>query len=457
MCVPYFRSTEVGAVPTRKPSWRIAVAIAMTAGLAACSASETENIGQIGAVSGYFGGVVADEPRAVRNARDVLSAGGTAADAAVALYATMTVTKPSVAGIGGGGVCVVHDRATEKVEVLDFWPRPGTRTGSDQTPTTIPAVPRGLYALSARYGRLQWGSLISAAEQYARLGVPVSRSLVKDIEANRARIEASPALRATFMPDGKMLEVGDRIRPVNLAALLTSLRVKGPGEFYNGALGADIANAVQAAGGTLTANDMRSYRPQWKTTTEVKVGNETLYLAYPPRSNSGANVITGGSELADILNRYLADIASGTEAAQANAGRSGFVVIDRAANAVACMTTMNTPFGAGLGADAFDLNLAAGDANMILTPLMGPALMVNPFVWEYYYGIAGTGTPAGATKQIATMAEDLIGNGAASGIAMNSDGPSSVNAIKCLEGTPPHPESCQFLADPVGGGMAGTR
>jgi len=457
MCVPYFRSTEVGAVPTRKPSWRIAVAIAMAAGLAACSASETENIGQIGAVSGYFGGVVADEPRAVRNARDVLSAGGTAADAAVALYATMTVTKPSVAGIGGGGVCVVHDRATQKVEVLDFWPRPGTRTGSDQTPTTIPAVPRGLYALSARYGRLQWGSLISAAEQYARLGVPVSRSLVKDIEANRARIEASPALRATFMPDGKMLEVGDRIRPVNLAALLTSLRVKGPGEFYNGALGADIANAVQAAGGTLTADDMRSYRPQWKTATEVKVGNETLYLAYPPRSNSGANVITGDSELADILNRYLADIASGTEAAQANAGRSGFVVIDRAANAVACMTTMNTPFGAGLGADAFGLNLAAGDANMISTPLTGPALMVNPFVWEYYYGIAGTGTPAGATKQIATMAEDLIGNGAASGIAMNSDGPSSVNAIKCLEGTPPHPESCQFLADPVGGGMAGTR
>ncbi len=444
-------------MPTRKPSWRIAFAIAMTAGLAACSNTNADNLGQIGAVTGYFGGVVGDEPRSVRIARDVLSAGGTAADAAVSLYAMMTVTKPSVAGIGGGGVCLVHDRASKKVEVLDFWPRPGTRTSAGQTATTIPSVPRGLYALSARYGRLEWRSLLSAAEQYARLGVPVSRSLVNDIEANRARIEASPALRKTFMPDGKMLEVGDRIRSVNLAALLTSLRVKGPGDFYSGALGADIANAVTNAGGTLTAEDMRTYRPEWKSATEVKVGNETLYLAYPPRLASGATVIKQGDELANILNRYLADITSGDNAGQALSGRSGFVVIDRAANAVACVTTMNTPFGAGLGADAFGLNLAAGDAAQAATPLIGPALMVNPFVWEYYYGIAGTGTPAGATKQIATMAEDLIGTGAASGIALNSQGASSVNIIRCLEGTPPHPESCQFIADPAGGGMAGVR
>ena len=457
MCVPYFRSSDVGSRPTRKPSWRIAVAIAMTAGMAACSSNEPENIGQIGAVSGYLGGVVADEPRAVRNARDVLSAGGTAADAAVALYATMTVTKPSVAGIGGGGVCVVHDRVSKKVEVLDFWPRPGTRTSSDQIATTIPAVPRGLYALSARYGRLEWRSLLSSAEQYARLGVPVSRSLVNDIEANQDQVYASPMLRNSFMPNGKVVQVGDRIRSVNLAALLTSLRVQGPGEFYNSALGARVADAVQEAGGTLTADDLRNYRPEWKTATEVKVGNETLYLAYPPRSDSGPSVISQGEELGDILNRYLADITAGDNSAQAASGRSGFVVVDRAANAVACVTTMNKPFGAGLGAEAFGLGLAAGDVAHAATPLIGPALMVNPYVWEYYYGIAGTGTPAGATKQIATMAEDLIGSGAASGIAISTDGKASVNVIRCLEGTPPHPESCRFIADPAGDGMAGTR
>jgi gamma-glutamyltranspeptidase/glutathione hydrolase len=83
--------------------------------------------------------------------------------------------------------------------------------------------------------------------------------------------------------------------------------------------------------------------------------------------------------------------------------------------------------------------------------------MVNPFVWEYYYGIAATGTPAGATKQIATMAEDLIEKGAAANVPMNSAGKPAVNIVRCLEGVPPHPESCQFIADPAGGGMAGTQ
>lgn len=65
---------------------------------------------------------------------------------------------------------------------------------------------------------------------------------------------------------------------------------------------------------------------------------------------------------------------------------------------------------------------------------MGPALMVNPFVWEYYYGIAGTGTPARATKQIATMAEDLIEKGTAANVPMNSAGKPAVNIVRCLEG-----------------------
>ena len=85
-------------------------------------------VGTPGYVAGFLGGVVADEPRAALVGRDVLSAGGNAADAAVAVAFAMAVTLPSRAGLGGGGVCVAYDPSTDGPnagvpEVVLFTPR----------------------------------------------------------------------------------------------------------------------------------------------------------------------------------------------------------------------------------------------------------------------------------------------------------------------------------------------
>ena len=104
---------------------------------------------------GFIGGASADEPRAALVARDVLAAGGTAADAAVALYFTLAVTYGSTASLGGGGSCLVYQPGkkpgTDKTEVLEFTarrsqvePRMGGRASA------IPGVVRGMAALHAR-------------------------------------------------------------------------------------------------------------------------------------------------------------------------------------------------------------------------------------------------------------------------------------------------------------------
>ncbi len=119
-----------------------------------------------------LGGVVADEPRAAQIGRDILAAGGSAADAATAMYFAMAVTLPSRASLGGGGVCLVFDPRTRDAQTLEFLARPPARIPPEaDRPTAVPGNVRGFYSLQARYGRLRWSQVLVAAENLARFGV----------------------------------------------------------------------------------------------------------------------------------------------------------------------------------------------------------------------------------------------------------------------------------------------
>ena len=91
-----------------------------------------------------FGAVASDEPSATIAARNILLEGGTAADAAVALYFTLAVAAPSVASLGAGGVCLVHNPISGKVEVLDFIAPASIDAAGGESPSAIPTGIRGL-------------------------------------------------------------------------------------------------------------------------------------------------------------------------------------------------------------------------------------------------------------------------------------------------------------------------
>ena len=114
--------------------------LALTILLGACD--KRPPVGQIGAVEGFIGGVAAEEPHAAVVARDVLSAGGTAADAVIAAFFTMTVTYPVAAGIGGGGACVAYDSVANEAQGIEFLPRSPSAGGQIAVPGAVALRPR---------------------------------------------------------------------------------------------------------------------------------------------------------------------------------------------------------------------------------------------------------------------------------------------------------------------------
>jgi gamma-glutamyltranspeptidase/glutathione hydrolase len=251
----------------------LAVAIGLT--LTGC------NIGQqtTGVPPGFTGGVVADEPRAALAGRDILGAGGSAGDAAVAAAFAMAVTLPSRSGLGGGGLCLIYDPRLNRVEALDFTaPAPAAPSAA-----AVPALVRGLAGIYGRQGKLRWEQLIAPAEGLARFGVPVSRALANDLNASGAALLRDNATRQIFAKaDGTPLAEGDQLVQRDLSTTLASIRARGTAEMHQGQTAEQIASGAMAIGAGITAEDLRAVAATPRASVLIRHGDIAVHFAPPP-------------------------------------------------------------------------------------------------------------------------------------------------------------------------------
>ncbi|MEL6465994.1 MAG: gamma-glutamyltransferase [Pseudomonadota bacterium] len=253
------------------------VATATSAAVAAAQAAK--DAGQPVTAQNYM--VAAANPLAVQAGVDILAAGGTAADALVAVQVVLGLVEPQSSGLGGGAFLVWYDAATQELTTLDgretapLAATPGLFQTEDGEPMGFfdavvggrsvgtPGTPALLQEVHTRWGNLAWPRLFDAAIGLADDGFEVSPRLAGLIERDAERLGTFPATSDYFLPGGTPLAMGTVLKNPNYAATLRAMSRDGADAIYTGAIASDIVEIVQnAAGnpGVLSQVDLAVYQ-----------------------------------------------------------------------------------------------------------------------------------------------------------------------------------------------------
>ncbi len=221
------------------------------------------------------------DSRATEAGRQILHQGGTAADAAVAMVAVLTLVEPQSSGIGGGGLMLHHDAKDGSISTIDgremapASAKPDRFLGADGKPRSYSdAIPGGLSVgvpgnmrlmemAHKKWGKLEWAALFQPAIKLAEEGFEVTPVLHNWMTRFEPLWKDFPDARAIYYVDGKPAPVGTRIRNPAYAALLRDVAARGPGAFYTGANAKAISDAVANAPrnkATLTVKDVAAYK-----------------------------------------------------------------------------------------------------------------------------------------------------------------------------------------------------
>jgi len=288
----------------------------------------------------------AANPHAARAGMEMLRAGGSAVDAAIAMQMVLGLVEPQSSGIGGGAFLLHWDAAATKIAAYDgretapaaarperFLRPDGTAMGLGEAIASgrsvgVPGVLRMLELAHAKHGRLPWQRLFTPAIRLAEEGFAVSPRLHRLIAADPLLPRREAARAYFYLADGRALPAGHRLRNPALAAVLRRIAEGGADAFYKSEIARDIAAAAAAPdrygrAGDLAPGDLAAYRA---------IEREAVCSAYrghrvcgmPPPSSGGIGVLA----MLGILERFpLARVRGGSAEAIhlfAEAGRLAY-------------------------------------------------------------------------------------------------------------------------------------
>jgi len=262
--------------------------------------------------------VVAANPLAARAGADVLAAGGSAVDAAIATLLVLNVVEPQSSGLGGGAFALIHGPdgpeawdgretapmgATPDLFLEDGAPLPFLLAVGSGRSVGVPALIRLIEALHAEHGRLPLADLFQPAIRLARDGVEVSPRLARMLTAYGV-LHLKGAARDVFLPGGVPPEAGTVLRQPELARTLEELAEQGADAFYRGRIAQAIVAAVaeEPRPGTLALADLAAYRVKRREAVCHPYRDWRLCGMGPP--SSGATTV---GQILMLMERALPD------------------------------------------------------------------------------------------------------------------------------------------------------
>ncbi len=262
------------------------------------------------------GVVAAGHPLTAQAGADVLRAGGTAVDAALAALMTAFAAEPWLTSLGAGGHMLVGTPAGEDV-LLDFFVEAAGR-GRAREAELIPVdvsfgdavqvfhagaaacgtygIPAGIWEAHRRWGTLPLHELAAPGVRAARDGVTVNAQQAYVGEILDGIAATSPEGRALLQVDGRPPREGEVVRQPELADALERLAADGPDPFYTGDLAAAVAAFVGERGGALSAEDLAAYAPVAREPVRAMYRGREV-VTNPPPSAGGILIAAALEEL----------------------------------------------------------------------------------------------------------------------------------------------------------------
>ncbi|BAT58315.1 putative gamma-glutamyltransferase YwrD [Variibacter gotjawalensis] len=250
-------------------------------------------------------------PLATQAALEIMRAGGTAADAAVAACAVLCVVEPAMTGIGGDNFCLVA-KPGKPVWGYNGSGRTSAKFSFDSVKNekdismdsvhaaTVPGAIEAWAAILEAHGKFDLGRVLEAAIHYAENGFPVAPRVAHDWGGQAARLAKDPGAAQHYLKNGKAPQVGDVMRAPALAQTFRAIAKNGPRAFYEGAIAEEIAATLKARGGFITAEDMARHKGEEVTPIKTRYRDRDVVQLPPNGQGLAALVLLNILETFDL-------------------------------------------------------------------------------------------------------------------------------------------------------------